>query len=89
MAIKDSKTNSMCGIEQFQVVRTKSVEYMPLSLSCFLTLSAITWFAYGMSIKDTCVTVTKIFFVSCLNKCLFLRYVLKFGEHTFCRYRTY
>ncbi|PWA89612.1 senescence associated protein [Artemisia annua] len=44
----------------FQVVRTKSVEYMPLSLSCFLTLSAITWFAYGMSIKDTCVTVPNI-----------------------------
>ncbi|GJU55180.1 bidirectional sugar transporter N3-like protein [Tanacetum coccineum] len=44
----------------FQVWRTKSVEYMPLSLSCFLTLSASTWFAYGMSIKDTCVTVPNI-----------------------------
>lgn len=92
MAIKDSKTNSMCEIEQFQVVRTKSVEYMPLSLSFFLTLSASTWFAYGVSVNDTCITVTKMFFVSCLNKMffsLFLRHVLKFGERMFCSCRTY
>ncbi|KAL8249967.1 hypothetical protein R6Q59_006835 [Mikania micrantha] len=44
----------------FQVVRTQSVEFMPLSLSCFLTLSATMWFAYGMSLKDICVTVPNV-----------------------------
>ncbi|XP_071709359.1 bidirectional sugar transporter N3-like [Rutidosis leptorrhynchoides] len=43
-----------------QVVRTKSVEFMPLSLSCFLTLSAIMWFGYGMYIEDRCVMVPNI-----------------------------
>ncbi|KVH97871.1 bidirectional sugar transporter N3-like [Cynara cardunculus var. scolymus] len=44
----------------FEVVRTQSVEFMPLPLSCFLTLSAMMWFAYGMSLKDICVTVPNI-----------------------------
>ncbi|KAI3731398.1 hypothetical protein L1987_62586 [Smallanthus sonchifolius] len=44
----------------FQVVRTKSVEFMPLSLSCFLTLSATMWFAYGIALRDICVTVPNV-----------------------------
>ncbi|KAM7521520.1 hypothetical protein LguiA_011422 [Lonicera macranthoides] len=34
------------------VIKTKSVEFLPLPLSCFLTLNAIAWFFYGFLIKD-------------------------------------
>ncbi|CAK9325977.1 unnamed protein product [Citrullus colocynthis] len=43
-----------------RVITTKSVEYMPFSLSFFLTLSATMWFFYGFFIKDLFIALPNV-----------------------------
>lgn len=42
------------------VIRTKSVEYMPVNLSISLTLTATIWFLYGFVKKDLYVTLPNV-----------------------------
>ena len=63
------------------MIKTKSAEYMPFSLSFFLTLSAVAWFFYGLFTKDIYVTVrlpykTSISFIV-KYPCSLVQYVLQ------------
>uniref|UniRef100_A0ACD6ALV4 Uncharacterized protein n=1 Tax=Avena sativa TaxID=4498 RepID=A0ACD6ALV4_AVESA len=60
----------------FKVIKTKSVEYMPVGLSCCLVLSAVAWFCYGFFTHDPFVMYPNVggFFFSCAQMGLYFRY---------------
>ncbi|KAA8537616.1 hypothetical protein F0562_027224 [Nyssa sinensis] len=67
-----------------QVIRTKRVEFMPFSLSFFLTLCAIMWFFYGFFGKDFYIALPNVigFLLGITQMILYLLYkkANKYGE---------
>ncbi|KAE8813365.1 Protein RUPTURED POLLEN GRAIN 1 [Hordeum vulgare] len=60
----------------FKVIKTKSVEFLPVGLSFCLVLSAIAWFCYGLFTRDPFVMYPNVggFFFSCVQIGLYCWY---------------
>ncbi|KAF5741194.1 bidirectional sugar transporter SWEET15-like [Tripterygium wilfordii] len=43
-----------------QIIRTRSVEFLPINLTFFLILTAVAWFFYGLFIHDLCVALPNV-----------------------------